>query len=130
MGRKKIEIDWDIVDEKLSHFCEGTEVAEHLGISFDTLERRIREEFIVDFAEYKRQKRAKGEMNLRELQIKSAKDGSITMLIWLGKQYLGQTDKSDHTSGGDKIQPLNITVTKEENTEKYKKHLEKLAELN
>ncbi len=95
MGRKKIEIDWDKVDEKLSHFCEGTEIAEHLGISYATLERRVREKFNVDFVEYKRQKRAKGEMILRELQLKSAKEGNTAMLIWLGKQYLKQTDKTD-----------------------------------
>jgi len=36
----------------------------------------------------------------------------------------------DHTSGGDKIQPLNINVTKDENADKYKKHINKLAQLN
>lgn len=40
------------------------------------------------------------------------------------------TQKIDHTSKGDKIQPLSINVVKNENAEKYEKHLEKLAKLN
>ena len=109
MSRKKINIDWKIVDEKLSNFCEGTEVAAHLGISFDTLERRIKQEFNADFADYKRQKRAKGEVLLRELQLKEAKKGNIPMLIFLGKNYLKQTDRTDHTSGGEKIQSMDLS---------------------
>jgi len=100
MGRKKIDIDWNIVDEKLSHFCEGTEIAEHLGISFDTLNRRVKQEYNLDFADYKAQKRAKGEMILRELQLKSAKEGNVTMQIWLGKQYLNQIDKAETKHSG------------------------------
>jgi len=45
---------------------------------------------------------------------------------------MGWTDQTniDHTSGGEKIQPLEINVTKDENAEKYKQHIEKLAQLN
>jgi hypothetical protein len=32
-------------------------------------------------------------MKLRRRQIRAALDGNITMLIWLGKQYLGQRDQ-------------------------------------
>jgi len=104
----------------LSHFCEGTEVASALGISFDTLDRRVREEFETDFADYKAKKRALGERELRELQIKTARR-SVTMQIWLGKQYLNQKDRSDYTSGNEKIQPLNITVAEKSTTEKLQK---------
>ncbi len=120
MGRKKIEIDWLIVDEKLSNFCEGTEVAAFLGINYVTLERRVKEKYKVDFVEYKRQKRAKGEIVLRELQMKSAKEGNVTMLIWLGKQYLNQTDKADYTSKGESLRPLEIIVDSHETEESLK----------
>ena len=45
---------------------------------------------------------------------------------------LGWSDHTsvDHTSGGQKIQPINISVTKDENVEKYKQHIDKLAQLN
>lgn len=130
MGRKKIEIDWEIVDDLLSKFCEGTEIAASMGIHYQTLERAVRAKHKVAFVEYRRQKRAKGEKILRGLQLQSAMDGNITMQIFLGKQYLGQTDRADHTSDGEKIQPININVVKDENAEKYKKHLAKLAQLN
>jgi len=37
----------------------------------------------------------KGLASLRRRQFKAAEDGNATMLVWLGKQYLGQTDKQE-----------------------------------
>jgi hypothetical protein len=34
-------------------------------------------------------------MSLRRLQAKKAAEGNVTMLIWLGKQYLGQSDRQE-----------------------------------
>ncbi len=34
---------------------------------------------------------------LRERQIDIAMNGSVPLLIWLGKQYLGQRDKAEQT---------------------------------
>jgi len=43
-------------------------------------------------------------------------------ILWWGKQYLGQTDKSDHTSGGEKMTPpLSITVAKPETAERIQR---------
>jgi len=92
---KKITIDWEFVDEKLANFWEGTEIASHLGIHKETLYDHVKAKFKTDFSDYKAQKRAKGESVLRELQLKTALDGNVTMQIWLGKQYLGQADKSE-----------------------------------
>ena len=39
-------------------------------------------------------------------------------------------ERVDHTSKGESIRPLEITVTKNENIDKYEKHLEKIANLN
>ena len=36
-----------------------------------------------------------GKTALRRLQIQSAEKGNVTMQIWLGKQMLGQTDRTD-----------------------------------
>jgi hypothetical protein len=36
-----------------------------------------------------------GRASLRRRQFKAAEAGNATMLVWLGKQYLGQTDKQD-----------------------------------
>jgi len=34
-------------------------------------------------------------MNIRRMQFQRASTGNTGMLIWMGKQYLGQTDKVD-----------------------------------
>ena len=34
-----------------------------------------------------------GKASLRRMQFKAAEDGNVTMLIWLGKQFLGQKDQ-------------------------------------
>ncbi len=34
-------------------------------------------------------------MSLRRKQWRAAEEGNTTMLVWLGKQYLGQKDKSE-----------------------------------
>lgn len=39
-----------------------------------------------------------GLASLRRRQFKAANDGNPSMMIWLGKQYLGQTDKQDITA--------------------------------
>jgi hypothetical protein len=53
-----------------------------------------------------------GKMSLRRKQLEVAMSGDRTMLIWLGKNLLNQSDrvKSDLTSGGNTIQPLSINV--------------------
>jgi hypothetical protein len=42
--------------------------------------------------------RATGDALLLQTQFKKAQEGNVSMLIWLGKQRLGQSDKVDTTS--------------------------------
>jgi len=73
----------------------AAECASVLGISQDTLERRIKAEHGCTFAEFYNRHSAPGKCSLRRLQWKLARAGNPTMLIWLGKQWLGQTDKME-----------------------------------
>ena len=50
-----------------------------------------------------------GRASLRRRQFKAADAGNATMLIWLGKQYLGQSDKQ--LIGGDADNPVNVVHT-------------------
>jgi hypothetical protein len=45
--------------------------------------------------------RANGCASIRRAQFKAAVEGDRTMLVWLGKQYLGQRDREqiEHTGG-------------------------------
>lgn len=90
--RPMIPINWDQVDEWLEYGCTGVEIAARIGVSQDTLYERTQREKGTAFSLYASEKRAKGDTFLREYQFKQAKKGNITMLIWLGKQRLGQKE--------------------------------------
>lgn len=86
MGRPLIEIDPIEVTKLAQLGCKNEEMADFLGCSVDTLDRR--------FAEEIRKGRADLKLSLRRLQIQSAQKGNVVMMIWLGKQMLGQVERS------------------------------------
>ena len=51
-----------------------------------------------------------GKMSLRRQQFKSAENGNVTMQIWLGKQWLGQTDKVE--SKNENVETSDIVFDK------------------
>lgn len=100
-GRKKAVIDWRRVDKLLEAGCNGVEIAAALGIHYDTLAKRCKSDKKTDFSDYMQQKRASGDSLLRTAQFKAAMSGDKSMLIWLGKQRLNQSDKKDTNLSGD-----------------------------
>lgn len=86
MARPLKEIDESLVEKLASIHCTMEEIASVCDCSVDTLERR--------FAELIKKAKDKGKSSLRRHQWESAQKGNVTMLIWLGKQLLGQTDKT------------------------------------
>lgn len=102
MARPKIEIDYSLVENLCAIQCTGEEVASVLGIDYDTLNARIKEEYDVSFSEYYKKHAETGKMSLRRLQWRAAERGNVSMLIWLGKQYLGQTDKQEFSGNSSK----------------------------
>lgn len=97
---KIISIDWDQVDKMCAIHCTGEEQAAILGIDYDTLNRRCKKEKKRSFADYFAEKRSSGRMSLRRKQYTVAMDGNPTMLIWLGKNWLGQSDQREPDAGG------------------------------
>jgi hypothetical protein len=69
--------------------------AERLGISVDALAYKIKEKTGLSFSEYKQQKKEPLRINLLKKQYDVAMAGNVSMLIWLGKNELGQSDKQD-----------------------------------
>jgi len=103
-GRPKAVIDWAVVGKLLEAGCAGTDIASQLGIGVDTLERRCRTDNKVTFSAFSQQKRMSGDNLLRAAQYKAAMEGNTTMLVWLGKQRLGQSDKNELTGkDGERI---------------------------
>jgi hypothetical protein len=94
-GRPKKIIDWDLVKSLCEIFLTQEEISHVLKISVDTLDRASKREKKITFAEYYKQASVDGKRSLRARQFKLAMDGHAGMLIWLGKQYLGQSDKDE-----------------------------------
>jgi hypothetical protein len=93
-GRPAAAIDWRTVDALLQAGCSGVQVSSRLGIHPNTLYERCSQEHNCDFSEYSRLKREHGETLLLQKQFDAAMKGDRTMLIWLGKQRLGQKERS------------------------------------
>ena len=92
-GRPRLEIDWEKLDKMCAIHCTKREIADVLGISEDTIDRRCREEYDCSFAVYYKKHASQGNMSLRRQQFQTAMKGNPSLLIWLGKQILGQTDQ-------------------------------------
>ncbi len=90
MGRPKLEIDEGLVEKLAMIHCTHEEIAAVVGCSTDTIADR--------FSDLIKKARGQGEASLRRRQYKAAEEGNITMLIWLGKQHLGQSDKREITT--------------------------------
>ena len=94
-GQPKKEIDFETAKRLCYIQCTGEEVAAVLGVDYETLATRIREEYEQDFPTFRNEHSAGGKASLRRMQWKAAEGGNVTMQIWLGKQNLGQTDKAE-----------------------------------
>ena len=99
-GRPQSQIDYEILDELCSLQCTGEEAASVLKIDYDTLNAALKRDGHIGFSEYLGKKRGKGKESLRRCQWKAAMAGNTTMLIFLGKQYLGQSDKQNIDQSG------------------------------
>ena len=108
-GRPKADIDWEKVDKMLFAQCDGAGIAGVLGIDPETLYRRCQNDQKMGFSEYAAIKRADGKELLRYKQFEIAMTGDRSMLIWLGKQYLGQKDKTDVTTNDEAINSGEVT---------------------
>lgn len=88
-------IDWTIVDRLLMDGCTGIEIAAYFGVSPDTLYIRCVKVKGIVFSQYAQQKRSKGDALIKSKQMSFALNGDCgngAMLIWLGKNRLGQRD--------------------------------------
>ena len=108
-GRPAVIIDWETVDQLCELQCIGEEIAAGLGCDYDTLAKNVKDKYGCSCSDYIRQKAQGGKASLRRSQWNLAKDGNATMLIWLGKQYLEQSDKQEinHDKDGDLVEALN-----------------------
>ena len=84
---KKYDIDTKEVEKLAGYGCTNIEIADFFGCSSDLIEK--------SYSEFLTKGRANLKKRLRKAQLDSALSGNSTMLIWLGKQMLGQVDKQE-----------------------------------
>lgn len=84
MGRPRKQIDPEQVRALAGIGCTHEEIAAVLKCSPDTLTRR--------FADALKEGKEHAKASLRRMQWQAAENGNVAMLIWLGKQLLGQRD--------------------------------------
>ena len=89
VGRPPIAVDVKLLDAMAERALTQADCAAVMGISVDTIQRRYLEAY-----ERGVQKAC---ASLRKKQFELAIAGNVTMLIWLGKNLLGQKDKTELT---------------------------------
>ena len=99
-GRPKIQIDQKTFEGLCAIQCTEEEISAVLGVSIGTIERHCRDTYNLSFCEFFKTKKAVGRASLRRTQLRHA-ENNPAMAIFLGKQYLGQSDKRDDTSAAN-----------------------------
>ncbi len=97
-GRPKIPINWEEFDKLCLIQCTLEEIASWFKCSIDTIEGRCKAEKSVGFSEYFKKNSVGGRISLRRKQFQVANAGNVALLIFLGKQYLGQSDGPKETA--------------------------------
>ena len=84
---KFISPDPDKIQMLASFGCSITEIAKYFRIDESTVRKNYKDELETGRESLK--------VKIRTLQLKFAERGNTALLIWLGKQYLGQTDRKE-----------------------------------
>ena len=100
-GPKFLDVNEESIKDLASIGCTQEEIARILKVSVDTLTRNYAEILEIGGAELN--------MSLRRKQVEEAKKGNTALLIWLGKNRLGQREQ--HPDDISKPFGLNITFT-------------------
>lgn len=94
MARPRKEIDQEQFEKLCYIHCTLKEIAGWFKCSEDTIERWCKRELEMSFADAYKTYSSDGNISLRRWQWKMA-EHNVSMAIWLGKQYLGQTDHQE-----------------------------------
>lgn len=92
MGRPRKEIDQKIFDNLCGIQCTEAEICSVFDCCEDTLNAWCKRTYGETFSDTYKKKRQLGKPSLRRMQWELAKKNA-SMAIFLGKQYLGQSDQ-------------------------------------
>ena len=112
-GSKKgvygIKIDKEQFERLCSIMCSVDEICGFFGVSYDTLKRFCKQNYNQNFEAVQKDKSAMGKISLRRIQFKQA-ERYPAMAIFLGKQYLGQTDNAHLDNLSDELSKRAETI--------------------
>lgn len=114
MGRPKVEIDKENFEKLCNLQCTLTEIAGFFKCSEDTIQNWCKKTYDNIFSVVYKKYSQNGKISLRRYQFDLAKKNA-TMAIWLGKQYLGQTDIVTVQSADEIIKNMNSIYDKLKN---------------
>jgi hypothetical protein len=91
IGPPKKEISWEVFEQLCAIQCTQSEICSVLKIHDDTLRVRCLEQYGEEYSAIYKRYSESGKSSLRRYQFMQAKT-KPAMAIWLGKQWLKQTD--------------------------------------
>lgn len=94
VGRPPKEFDQKNFESLCQIQCTEEEICQFFSCSEKTLNKWCREKYGANFSQVFREKRGVGKISLRRAQYQAAINGNASLLIWLGKQYLGQSESA------------------------------------
>ena len=118
-GRPSTSMDWNRIEKMAMAGSNGVQIAAAIGVHYDTLANHCEKDKPCGyslFSDYLRAKREKGNDLLLRKQYDIAMSGDKSMLIWLGKNRLGQVDKKEVKEQSTRE---NFMLTKDEIAPKY-----------
>lgn len=99
-GRPKIQLDYELIEDLAKIHCTQEEIASILGCSVDTLQKDPK------FYGIYTKGKDEGRKSLRRQQWDAVYKGNVAMMIWLGKQLLGQRDVMRNEISGPDNTPI------------------------
>jgi site-specific recombinase XerC len=107
-GRPPANITTEKVEQLAELGCTNVEIASHLSVDERTITRYFQKP---EFRMAKSRGMARANVSLRRKQLELALKGDRAMLIWLGKQRLGQRERIEKDEqDGDGLPPLKINA--------------------
>jgi hypothetical protein len=92
-GRPSVEIKWQEFEALCAIQATLREMAIVFNCSERTIERAVKKQYKANFVDIFAQKRQRGTISLRRTLWQTALNGSVPLLIFLAKQYLGMANQ-------------------------------------
>ncbi len=123
-GRPPFVVNYDTLEKLCLLQCTGEECASVLGVTYDCLNRRLKEDFEQEceenqdlempeggrgFKEYYAVHALKGHVALRRMQWRTAENGNAQMQKLLGQNWLGQSEKINSDINANHTGQVNVS---------------------